>query len=64
MALALFEKGATVREVKDKIGGTYYNILGKMQQRGHKLEKEGHVIKLTHRDEFKQSTVSLRKPKK
>jgi len=62
LALALFEKGATTREVKEKLGGTYYNILGKMEQRGHRLEKEGSgFIKLTHKDDVK---VSSRKPKK
>lgn len=51
-ALALFEKGATTKEVKDKIGGTYYNILGKAVQNGHKMEKEGSLIKLTHKDDI------------
>jgi hypothetical protein len=50
-ALALFEQGATAREVKDKLGGTYYNILGRCAERGHLLEKEGALIKLTHKDD-------------
>jgi hypothetical protein len=49
-ALALFEKGATSKEVKDQLGGTYYNILGKMVKNGHKVEKEGAIIRLTHKD--------------
>lgn len=49
-ALAMFERGATTKEVKDAIGGTYYNILGKCEKNGHKLEKDGAIIKLTHRD--------------
>lgn len=52
LALNMFERGATAKEVKVELGGTYYNILSKMVQRGHKLEKEGHLIKLTHKDEF------------
>lgn len=50
-ALALFEKGATAAEIKQKIGGTYYNILGRCVANGHKMEKEGHIIKLTHKDQ-------------
>ena len=51
-ALALFEKGATTKEIKDKLGGTYYNILKKMTEKGHKVEKEGSLIKLTHKNEL------------
>lgn len=50
-ALALFEKGATSKEVKDSLGGTYYNILKKMEQDGHTLEKEGSLIRVVHKDE-------------
>jgi len=60
-ALALFEKGATAAEVKAAIGGTYYNILGKMTKQGHKVTKTGSLIKLTHMSD-KESKVSL--PKK
>lgn len=49
-ALTLFEKGATTKEVKDAIGGTYYNILKKMVLDGHTMEKEGALIKLMHKD--------------
>jgi hypothetical protein len=48
MALAIFEKGATAKEVKEKLGGTYYNILGRAVKAGHVLEKEGALMKLTH----------------
>jgi hypothetical protein len=47
-ALAMFEKGATTTDVKNAIGGTYYNILNKMVSHGHKLEKKGSMFKLTH----------------
>jgi hypothetical protein len=50
-ALHLFEKGATAREVKDQLGGaTFYNLLARMVKNGHKLEREGALIKLTHKD--------------
>lgn len=52
-ALAMFEQGATTKEVKDELGGTYYNILKKMVQNGHKLNKEGAVITLVHADSNK-----------
>lgn len=52
LALAMFEKGATAKEVKSAIGGTYYNILGKCVLKGHKLEKEGSLIRLVHKDEL------------
>lgn len=50
-ALAMFEKGATAKEVKDEIGGTYYNIMKKMVENGHTLEKDGAIIKIIHKDE-------------
>jgi hypothetical protein len=52
-ALHMFEKGATAREVKLALGGTYYNILGRCVKQGHTLEKEGALIKLTHKSETK-----------
>lgn len=52
-ALAMFERGATTKEVKEELHGTYYNLLKRMEQNGHKLEKEGAVIKLTHKDASK-----------
>ncbi len=51
-ALAMFEAGATTAEVKAKVGGTYYNILKKAVERGHRLEKEGAMLKLTHADDI------------
>ncbi len=49
-AMAMFERGATSKEVSEEVGGTYYNILKKAQLNGHKLEKDGAIIKVTHRD--------------
>jgi hypothetical protein len=62
-ALAMFERGATSREVKAELGGTYYNILGKMEQRGHRIEKDGALIKLTHKDSV-AAKVTVKKGKK
>ncbi len=63
-ALALFEKGATSKEVKEELGGTYYNILKKMVKDGHKLEKEGALIKLIHRGPNKAIAAKTSKKKK
>ncbi len=50
-AIKLYEKGATVRQVSDALGGKYYNILGVVAGRGHKVEKgpDG-VWTVTHKD--------------
>jgi hypothetical protein len=63
-ALVLFEKGATTKEVKDKIGGTYYNILGKMVERGHKMSKDGAIITLTHKSSLASGKAAVKKAKK
>ena len=63
-ALKFFERGATAAEVKQKMGGTYYNILGRCVAQGHKMEKEGHIIKLTHKNDLgKKSTKAAVKKK-
>lgn len=59
-ALAMFEKGATAKEIKDSLGGTYYNILKKMVQDGHTVEKEGAVIKLIHQSEKGKKPVAAK----
>lgn len=56
-ALALFEKGATSKEVKDDLGGTYYNILKRAVQAGHRIEKVGSLITLTHKDNLGKKVV-------
>lgn len=56
-ALKMFEKGATSKEIKEALGGTYYNILKRQQMLGHLIEKEGAVIKLTHMEDIKAKAV-------
>lgn len=63
-ALVLFEQGATAAEVKQKLGGTYYNILARCAANGHKMEKEGHIIKLTHKAELDKKTPAKAAPAK
>jgi hypothetical protein len=62
-ALHMFEKGATTKEVKDKIGGTYYNILKRAVEAGHKVTKDGAVITLTHKDAAKAAKAPVKKKK-
>ena len=49
-ALALFEKGASAREVTEAIGGTYYNVLKRIARDGHTVEKKDHIITIIHKD--------------
>jgi hypothetical protein len=61
-ALKFFERGATAAEVKQKMGGTYYNILARCVAQGHKMEKEGHIIKITHKNELGKKSGPAAKP--
>lgn len=61
LALAMFEKGATTKEIKDALGGTYYNILKRMVIKGHKVEKEGSLVKLTHSDDLTAKAAKKKK---
>lgn len=62
-ALTMFELGSTPREIKEKLGGTYYNILKRMVADGHRLEKYGSVTKLVHKDNIKVSSPKKSKQK-
>jgi hypothetical protein len=56
-AIKLYEKGATLKQVENAIGGRHYNILTKLAGEGHKVEKlEGGVWKLTHKGSPKGNT--------
>jgi hypothetical protein len=53
-AIAMLEKGCRMTDVTESMGGTYYNVLRKLVQQGHKLEKFGDsTLKLTHKDDIK-----------
>jgi len=53
-AVLLYEKGASSKDILGALNGRYYNILRKLAEEGHKVEKlpEG-VFKLTHKDDLK-----------
>ena len=65
-ALDLFARpdGASMSEVKEAIGGTYYNALKKAVEQGHRMEKDGHKITLTHKDDVGKKVVKQEKPAK
>lgn len=51
-AVQLYEKGSTVRQVTEVLGGKYRNILKQLAENGHRVEKlEGGVYKVTHKDD-------------
>lgn len=51
-AVQMYEKGSTASQVEEALEGRYRNILTKLRDDGHKVEKlAGGVFKLTHRDE-------------
>lgn len=62
-ALAMFEKGATTSEVKKAIGGTYYNILAKCVENGHKMHKEGSLITIVHKSDAGKKSAPKAPPK-
>jgi hypothetical protein len=52
-AVALFEKGSTMKTVKEKTGGPQNNVLKKLAKDGHKVERYDGMIKVTHKDDIK-----------
>ena len=54
MAVQMYEKGCTAKEIMDELGGRFYNILKKLAQDGHHFEKneEFKTWKLTHKDDY------------
>jgi hypothetical protein len=53
-AVLLYEKGTTSKELLEKAGGRFYNILRRLSENGHLVERspEG-VFTLTHKDEIR-----------
>jgi len=50
-AILLYEKGATINQVSEALGGRHRNILKKLAAEGHKLEKDGSTWKITHKSD-------------
>lgn len=57
MAVQMYEKGCTTKEIHDELGGRFYNILKKMVNDGHNVfkDEETKVWKLTHKDDYAKS---------
>lgn len=52
-AAEMFERGATMNDVKAVTGYTMYNLLRRLKELGHQVENAGGIIKLTHKDDIK-----------
>jgi hypothetical protein len=56
LAVKLYEKGASLKQVEEEIGGRHYNILMRLTKEGHTVEKMGGGIwKITHKDDPKKA---------
>lgn len=52
-AVKLYEQGTTSKELMQKVGGRHYNILTKLAQDGHLIEKRpSGGFKLTHKEDI------------
>ena len=49
----MLEEGVTMPEIKKRFGDNKYNLLGKLANEGHKVERFGAgLIRLTHKDDL------------
>jgi hypothetical protein len=63
-AAAMFEEGTTMPEIKKRFGDNKYNLLGKLANDGHRVERfEGGRIRLTHKDDIAGTAKGGRPPK-
>jgi hypothetical protein len=65
-AVAMYERGTTSAELKEVLGGRFYNVLKKLQKDGHLVERtpEG-IFKVTHiTDRLKEQEAKSKKGKK
>lgn len=54
-AIVMLEEGSRMSAITEDVGGTYYNLLKKLTQDGHKIEKSPTgIIKLIHKDDIKK----------
>ena len=52
MAIKFFEKGSTMKAVKEATGEAHYNVLKELAMKGHKVTSVDGVITLTHKDDL------------
>lgn len=56
-AAAMLVQGCRMADITQELRGTYYNMLRKLIQNGHKLEKQGNgILVLVHKDDIEKST--------
>ena len=60
-AILMFEKGATMAEIRDAVGDTKYNLKRDLIKAGHLFEKDGKKFKLTHKDDVDKKPKSKKK---
>lgn len=53
MAVAMYEKGCTAKDILDALGGRFYNILKQLAKEGHKVikDEDTKVWQLIHKDD-------------
>jgi cobalamin biosynthesis protein CobT len=53
-AVMMYEKGCTTHELREKLDGRFYNVLKKLENAGHYVERfQGGIFKVTHKDDIK-----------
>ena len=65
-AVKLFarSKGATMAEIKEATGGPQGNVLRKLVEEGHRVERDGRVIRVIHKDDAKAAKASAKASKR
>lgn len=52
-AVLMYERGTTSRELKERLGGRFYNILDKLEKAGHRVERSGiGTFTVVHKDDI------------
>jgi hypothetical protein len=52
IAISMLEKGCRMSDIKNSIGGTYYNLLQRLVKDGHYFEKSANgMMKIIHKDD-------------
>ena len=61
-AIAMLTKGCRMADIKDNIGGTFYNLLKDLVKRGHHIEKAANgMMKLIHEDDVVKKAAKAKK---
>lgn len=63
-ACKMFEAGCPMSHITKSLGGPQNNILHKLEEAGHRVERYEGVIHLTHKDEVKNKPAASKAPAK